>query len=52
MIRFLLATLLLLGACVRPDITVCGQPGSCVINACDRADACKAEPLQVKGALP
>ncbi len=50
--RVALLVLLLLSACVRPQISVCGQPGSCVLNTCTADNACNAKPVEIKGGLP
>lgn len=42
-----LAAALCLAGCVNPRFSICGQPGSCVVNACTTDGACSAKPLEL-----
>ena len=43
------ALVMALAGCVRPAITVCGQPGACVINVCTTGNTCTVKPIDLKG---
>ena len=45
------ALLLALASCVRPSMTVCGQPGSCVITVCPTGDCIAVKPVGLKDLL-
>jgi len=48
--RFLiLAGLLLLAGCIRPQINVCSTPDACPIGVCQANNSCNAKPLELKG---
>lgn len=47
-----LSLLMVVSGCIKPEITVCGQPGSCVIHVCEVGNTCQAKPLELKGPIP
>lgn len=50
--QVLLAVVLTLSACVKPEISVCNVANACQISVCSQGNTCIAKPLELKGPLP